>query len=238
MTVWKEIVTVPVPLRPRWIVMPRPLVLSLALTLVAGSCLAAPVAPPERLVPPVSPACVSSPFGPRVLPGHPQAGTYHYGIDLPAPLGAPVHAAAAGTVLRIERHGPGGLQMLVQHPGFVGVYSHFGSVAPTFADGGRAVAAGQKLGVVGLTGVTFGPHLYFGMFVADRPVDPEPYLDLPACKTGARVTVAGRSVLSEDGKILPSRAYIGAIPPSRSLGATLRPAHARLAAKRRHTARS
>ena len=55
---------------------------------------------------PVSPACVSSPFGPRVLPGRPKAGTYHYGIDLPAPAGAvvrPAAAGAAGAGLRAER---------------------------------------------------------------------------------------------------------------------------------------
>lgn len=196
--------------------MPRRLAL-FVFALIAGPVWGAPVKMAGRLLPPVSPACISSPYGPRVLPGHPQAGTYHYGIDLPAPLGSPIRAAAAGTVLRIERKAPGGLEMLVQHPGFVGVYSHFGSIAPVFADGGRVVAAGEKLGVVGLTGVTFGPHLYFGMLVGDRPVDPEPYLGLPTCKSGARVTVAGRSVLGKDGKILPSRVYAGAIPPSRSL---------------------
>ncbi len=201
--------------------------LVLALVLAAGPSLAAPGQ--ERLLPPVSPACVSSPFGPRVLPGRPQAGTYHYGIDLPAPLGAPIRAAASGTVLRIERRGPGGLEMLVQHPGFVGVYSHFGSVSPVFAEGGRAVVAGEKLGVVGLTGVTFGPHLYFGMFVGDRPVDPAPYLDVPSCRTGAHVTAAGGFVLSADGKILPSVSFSGPIPPTHVLGPPLR---------RRHVARS
>jgi hypothetical protein len=34
------------------------------------------------LVPPVSPACISSPYGPRVLAKHSQAGTYHHGVDL------------------------------------------------------------------------------------------------------------------------------------------------------------
>jgi hypothetical protein len=203
------------------------LAFGLAFLLAGGSAFAAPVTVSERLLPPVSPACVSSPFGPRVLPGKPQAGTYHYGIDLPAPLGTPVQAAAPGTVLRIERRGPGGLEMLVQHPGFVGVYSHFGTIAPVFAEGGRAVAAGEKLGVVGLTGVTFGPHLYFGMFVGDRPVDPAPYLNVPLCKTGEHVVVAGRSVLSVDGKILPSRDYAGPIPPSRSSRAALRAASIR-----------
>lgn len=185
---------------------------------------------PFRLLPPVSPACVSSPFGPRVLPGRPQAGTYHYGIDLPAPLGAPIRAAAPGTVIRIERRGPGGLQMLVQHPGFVGVYSHFGSIAPLFAEGGRIVVAGEKLGVVGLTGVTFGPHLYFGMFMADRPVDPEQFLGLPPCGGRPSVRVAGDAVLSRDGKILPSRIVAGRIAPTVSLSALLHPAKAYLRA--------
>lgn len=202
--------------------------LALVLALAGSPALAAPAPVLERLLPPVSPACVSSPFGPRVLPGRPQAGTYHYGIDLPAPLGAPVRAAAAGTVLRIERRGPGGLEMLVQHPGFVAVYSHFGTIAPPFAEGGRAVAAGERLGVVGLTGVTFGAHLYFGMFVGGQPVDPAPYLNLPLCKAGERVIVAGQSVLSKDGKILPSRTYSGPIPPSRRLGASVHRASVRL----------
>ena len=202
--------------------------LALALALAGFPALAAPATVAERLLPPVSPACVSSPFGPRVLSGRPQAGTYHYGIDLPAPLGAPVRAAAAGTVLRIERRGPGGLEMLVQHPGFVAVYSHFGTIARIFAEGSRVVAAGEKLGVVGLTGVTFGPHLYFGMFVGGQPVDPAPYLNVPLCASGEHVVTAGQSVLSKDGKILPSRAYPGLIPPSQGLGATLHRASVRL----------
>ncbi len=204
--------------------MRRALPLVLALLASATPAFAAAV---ERLLPPVSPACVSSPFGPRSLPGHPEAGTYHYGIDLPAALGTPIRAAAPGTILRIERRGPGGLEMLVQHPGFVGVYSHFGSVAPVFAEGGKSVVAGEKLGVVGLTGVTFGPHLYFGMFVDDRPVDPAHYLDVPSCKSGARVVVAGHSLLSADGKILPTRGLDGMIAPSRALAPARR--HARKA---------
>jgi murein DD-endopeptidase MepM/ murein hydrolase activator NlpD len=130
---------------------------------------------------PVAPACVSSPFGPRVLPNRPIAGTFHDGIDLPAPLGTRVKAVAAGTLVRVQRHGVGGLEMLVQHPGFVAVYSHLGLIAPPILEGRRTIAAGEWLGTVGMTGVTFGPHLYFGMFVDDRPVDPAPFLHVAAC---------------------------------------------------------
>ncbi len=106
----------------------------------------------------------------------PQAGSYHYGIDLPAPAGAPILATAPGTVILIQKKGPGGLEMLVQHESFVGIYSHFGMVVPAFAEGKRTVAAGEKLGVVGNTGLTTGAHLYFEMDFAGKPVNPAPSL--------------------------------------------------------------
>lgn len=143
-------------------------------------------APGPALLPPVNAACISSPFGPRVLPDHPAAGTYHPGIDLPAPVGSPVFATGSGTVVRVQRKGPGGLEMLVQHDGFLGVYSHFGMIMPAFAEGKRTVAAGEKLGVVGRTGITSGAHLYFGMILAGRPVDPAQYLGVPICNGAVR----------------------------------------------------
>jgi murein DD-endopeptidase MepM/ murein hydrolase activator NlpD len=87
--------------------------------LIAAAAIAIPMcagnvsAEPRRggkLLPPVSPACISSPFGPRVLPNQPEAGSYHYGIDLPAPVGTPVIASAPGTVTRLQNKGPRGLE--------------------------------------------------------------------------------------------------------------------------------
>jgi murein DD-endopeptidase MepM/ murein hydrolase activator NlpD len=155
---------------------------------VAGEARRAPT-----LLPPVSPACISSSFGPRVLSDHPAAGSYHYGVDLPAPVGSAVFATAPGTVVRVQRKGPGGLEMLVQHDGFLGIYSHFGMIMPAFAEGKRTVATGEKLGVVGRTGVTSGAHLFFGMVLAGRPVDPAQYLDVPFCSAGVRRTQPDRA---------------------------------------------
>ena len=151
---------------------------------------------------PVTPACISSPFGPRVLPNHPLAGTFHNGIDLPAPAGAPVHAIAAGRVIRAQRRGPGGLELLVQHHGFVGVYSHLGSVAPAIADGHLTVKAGEKIGVVGHSGVMYGMHLFFAMEHDGHFVDPERYLQLAKCHAGMR---RRSDMLAADGKIPPTR---------------------------------
>ena len=150
------------------------------------------------LSPPVNPACVSSSFGPRALPSGPGAGSYHYGIDLPAAQGAAVVAIAPGTVMRIQQNGPGGLEMLIQHDGFVGIYSHFGMITPAFAEGKRSVAAGEKLGVVGMTGVTSGPHLYFEMILAGKPVDPAPYLNVALCSGAVRPAAP---VTPDDGSV-------------------------------------
>jgi murein DD-endopeptidase MepM/ murein hydrolase activator NlpD len=157
-----------------------------------------------KLLDPVTPACISSPFGPRILPARPLAGTFHNGVDLPAPAGAPVRAIAPGEVIRVQRRGPGGLEILVQHPGFVGIYSHLGMVAPPIADGQRIVYGGEKLGVVGHSGVMYGMHLFFGMLVDNRPVDPAPYLGLGLC-SGAYRTRA--DMLAADGKLPPTRVY-------------------------------
>ncbi len=165
------------------------------------------------LVPPVSPACVSSPFGPRLLPNQPLAGTYHYGIDLPAPEGAPVLAAAAGTVIRIQNKGPGGLEMLVQHSGFVGVYSHLDVVMPEFVPGKTRVAAGQQLGVVGNTGVTTGGHLYFEMILAGQPVDPAPFLGVQPCAGAVRQVQAAKPS-ADAGEQIGGRKYYLLPPPA------------------------
>ncbi len=150
-------------------------------------------------------SCISSGFGPRMLPDHPQAGTYHNGVDVPAPEGTPVRAVASGKLLRLEHGGPGGLEVLIQHDGYVSVYSHLASVSPSLEKG--AVLAGEEVGVVGHTGVSFGPHLFFALLENGRAVDPQRFLGLPMC-SGSTVhqrTPAG--ILDAGGKLLPTRHY-------------------------------
>jgi murein DD-endopeptidase MepM/ murein hydrolase activator NlpD len=169
--------------------------------------LAKPGTPELKLLPPVTSACISSPFGPRVLPNHPLAGTYHYGVDMPAPAGEPIRAVAPGTLIRVQRKGPGGLEVLVQHDGFIGIYSHLGMVTPAIAEGQRVLTAGEKLGVVGYSGVTYGMHVYFEMLMDGRAVDPAPFFGVPLCNGG--IIRRASDMLATDGKIPPTRHYAG-----------------------------
>ena len=140
---------------------------------------------PGSLLTPVSPTCITSPFGPRRRIG-PNAAGFHKGIDLSAPAGGVIRAVADGRILAIHKHGPGGQEILIQHgrageSGFVSLYSHIGLVAPAFAEGKKDVKAGEKIGVVGRTGVTYGTHLYLGILVNNVAIDPEPLFTVARC---------------------------------------------------------
>ncbi len=157
----------------------------LAATLVVTPAAAETLALPT-LAPPVTPACVSSPFGPRpevTRTGGPRAAIVHNGIDLPAPAGTWVRAAAAGQVAAIRRLGSSGLEIDIRHAdGTLARYAHLGTVAPALASGQARVAQGERLGRVGRTGITYGTHLHFELHVNGQPVDPAPLLGVTPCR--------------------------------------------------------
>jgi murein DD-endopeptidase MepM/ murein hydrolase activator NlpD len=98
---------------------------------------------------------------------------FHNGIDLPAPAGALVHAAAAGTIEVVKRQGLGGVTVHLRHPGgLVTLYAHLGDFVPAIAAGKRNMAAGEVLGHVARTGVTYGIHVFFAVLQDGHAVDP------------------------------------------------------------------
>lgn len=110
---------------------------------------------------------VTSPYGMRW-------GRLHAGIDIAAPAGAPIVAAAAGTVIYAGWMGGYGLLVLVQHGnGLVTAYAHNSTV--TVSQGER-VSQGQTVALVGCTGHCTGDHVHFEVRVGGSPVDPLGYL--------------------------------------------------------------
>ena len=84
---------------------------------------------------------------------------YHTGIDLRAPVGNPVHAAADGVVMPANGGGWAGTHVIIRHAdGSATLYAH---MSGTTVNPGQTVKAGQVIGAVGMTGRTFGPHLHF-----------------------------------------------------------------------------
>ena len=111
--------------------------------------------------------------GPVVSPFGWRWGRMHEGIDIAAGYGAPIVAAASGTVIYAGWMGGYGNLIIVDHGGGIATaYAHQSS----FAVGGGPVSQGQTIGYIGCTGHCFGPHLHFEVRVNGLAVDPLGYL--------------------------------------------------------------
>ena len=93
-----------------------------------------------------------------------------------------MRAAADGTVVAIKRQGLGGVTVQVAHGGgLVTLYAHLGNLVPAVAEGQRSVRAGDPLGHVARTGVTYGTHVFFAVLRDGVAVDPAGLLGVGAC---------------------------------------------------------
>ena len=140
----------------------------LAADQVAGpaTIAAARRAPPRSVLRFRSPiaAPVSSYFGPR-------GAGLHTGIDYTAGTGAPVYAAGYGCVSFAgwDSGGYGNTVAIRHRLGMVSLYAHLSAIAVRH---GQCLVAGQRIGSVGSTGISSGPHLHFELRLDGAAVDP------------------------------------------------------------------
>jgi murein DD-endopeptidase MepM/ murein hydrolase activator NlpD len=118
---------------------------------------------------------LSSPFGMRKHPIHGDM-RLHAGLDVAAPTGTPVAAAAAGEVVHAGPSGGYGNLIKIRHAdGTETRYAHLSRIDVTK---GQTVPIGHPIGAVGSTGASTGPHLHFEIRKDGKPIDPRPLLPL------------------------------------------------------------
>jgi len=116
---------------------------------------------------------VASSFGEREDPINGE-GAFHSGLDIDAPWGTPVRAAADGNVSDASMGAGYGREVVLNHGhGVETVYGHLSSVAVV---PGQHVGRGQVIGYVGQSGRATGPHLHYEVRVHNVPVNPHKYL--------------------------------------------------------------
>ena len=112
---------------------------------------------------------LTSRFGPRKDPFTGVASS-HTGIDMACPTGTPIRAAMSGTVVYAGWSNVFGNYVIINHGnGYQTLYGHMSKI---IAKKGQSVDSSTKIGLVGSTGYSTGPHLHFTVYKNGKLVDP------------------------------------------------------------------
>ena len=112
-------------------------------------------------------------------------GEFHKGIDIGSPNGTPVHAPAAGRVLKAGLGTGYGNEIEIDHGnGIVTVYGHLQGFNVA---AGQQVVKGEVIGFVGHTGRVTGPHLHYEVQVRGSAVNPHKYLRTTMAQLGGEL---------------------------------------------------
>ncbi|MBD3397557.1 peptidoglycan DD-metalloendopeptidase family protein [Candidatus Micrarchaeota archaeon] len=112
---------------------------------------------------------VTSKYGMRFHPIH-KRWKKHNGVDYGAPRGTPVVSVAKGRVIFSGWSKGYGKYVKIRHKN--GIETRYGHLSKRFVKKGQYVKQGQKIGLVGSTGLSTGPHLDFQFLMAGKHIDP------------------------------------------------------------------
>jgi murein DD-endopeptidase MepM/ murein hydrolase activator NlpD len=106
----------------------------------------------------------------RILNGQPRRP--HFGVDVAAPVGTPLKAPAGGIISLADADlfFTGGTIMIDHGHGLSSIFAHMQSLS---AKEGSKLAKGDVVGTLGATGRVTGPHLHWGMYLFNTPLDPQ-----------------------------------------------------------------
>ena len=116
---------------------------------------------------------ITSEFGGRESPTE-GASTNHKGVDIGAPTGTPIVAAASGSVVISTYSASAGNYIMINHGG--GVYTVYMHMSSRSVSVGDEVSKGETIGLCGSTGYSTGPHLHFGVRIDGSYVNPLNYV--------------------------------------------------------------
>ena len=123
---------------------------------------------------PLTNGAQQSSFGHRLDPFNHRL-SFHAGVDLSGPAGAPVFATGAGRVVAAGREGAYGNAIDIDH-GY-GIVTRYGHLSKINVVVGQLVTQGQTIGVQGSTGRSTGAHVHYEVRYKDEPINPKNFIE-------------------------------------------------------------
>lgn len=118
---------------------------------------------------------ITSRFGPRRSPFH-YGLSRHQGLDISARYGSAIFAPADGVVSKVVRHPTYGLMIDIAHS--AGLSTRYAHLSKATVVEGQRVKRGVKIGAVGTSGRSTGPHLHYEVRYNSQAIDPERFLQV------------------------------------------------------------
>jgi len=122
---------------------------------------------------PTSSRRISSGFGYRIDP-FTRRSAFHSGIDIEGELNNDVYATAAGLVAETGYNSTLGNYIIIDHS--LGIRTLYGHLRKILVEENTRVDKGDRIGLMGSTGRSTGPHLHYEVHQNGDPIDPKPYL--------------------------------------------------------------
>ena len=160
-------------------------------------------------VPPIQPKkgtyTLSSPFGTRTDPVY-GGMARHTGQDFASTIGNPVYATGDGTVEKVDFKYTGyGNEVVIDHGfGYKTRYAHLNTIDVGV---GQAVKRGEKIGEIGKSGKSTGPHLHYEVLYKGNAINPMSFMDMTMPVDEYRAMVNKRK--QEKAGVRPTTAAIG-----------------------------
>ncbi|CAD7287327.1 peptidoglycan DD-metalloendopeptidase family protein [Campylobacter suis] len=151
---------------------------------------------------PISNARITSGF--TLKRYHPVLRRYraHLGVDYGAPRGTPIRSAGDGVVKFVGNKNGYGKTLIISHAGgYETLYAHLNGFAKGISVG-KKVKQGTHVAFVGSSGMSTGPHLHFGLYINNKPINPESMLKVVKPAMDKKETAVFKGIVDKNNALI------------------------------------
>ncbi|MCD8212499.1 MAG: peptidoglycan DD-metalloendopeptidase family protein [Campylobacter sp.] len=137
----------------------------------------------------------------------------HLGVDYGAPRGTPVRSAGDGTIKFVGTKSGYGKVVIIRHAGgYETLYAHLNGFAKGIKSG-LNIKQGKLIAYVGTSGMSTGPHLHFGLYINNKPINPESAIKVVKSIEDKKEVAKFKAVVTKNDTLMKKAMADNILPP-------------------------